>query len=141
MVAMRPITTLWTTMRPLTQGLGDSRLTLRTGPRRTLGVDSLEVHPTLETHPLQQGQKCTKGCINTLFAKHSSVESNRIQVFSKYGLPLVTQTMRCLQMEVFTSISNMVMQFGYLDLRFLPVFRTLLFSRSSALEQFQLPMH
>jgi hypothetical protein len=40
-------------------------------------------------------------------------------------------------MKVFATVGNVVMEFSYLNLSFFPVFRTLLFSRSSALQHFQ----
>src|SRR4028119_1498589 len=139
MVTMSTITTIRTTMLSFTQGFGDCCLALWTDLGCSTGIDPLEVHPTFETHPFQQRQKSTKGSINAVFPQHPPVKPNRVEIFGKDGLRLVTETMRRLQMEIFTSISNVVMQSGYLDLCFLPVMRTLLFSCRSALEQFQLP--
>jgi hypothetical protein len=82
----------------------------------------------------------SKRRIYTIEAEHSSIQSNCIEVFGKNSLSLVTQLMGCLEMEVFTSIRNVLVKLRNFDLILLPVFGALLLSSRSALQQFQLAL-
>lgn len=117
-----------------------SRLAVRTSLASAVRVDAHKECATFPADPLQQVQKYTKRGIDTFFTKHPPVESNRVEVFCKDSLCLITKLVRGFEMEVFASVCNVMMQSCNFDLRFLPVFRTLLFSCGSALQQFQLAM-
>lgn len=127
-------------MLPLTQRFGDGCLTLRASLARPTWVDSLTENTTFETYPFQQREELPKRRINTLLAEHPAIETNRVEVFRKDCLCLVTKIVSRLKMIVFASIRNQVVKSRYLDLSFLPVLRTSLFSRYSALQQCQLAL-
>jgi hypothetical protein len=127
-------------MFPLAEEFSYRCPTFRTSLASSSWIDSLKICASLPTDPLKQRQKCSKRSINTFFSQHPSVESNRIEIFSKNGLSLVAKAVSSLKVEILASIANMVMQSGYFDLGFFPVFRTLILSCRSALQQFQLTL-
>ena len=114
--------------------------TLGTSLTCAIGVDSLEVHPTLPTYPFSQRQKLSECGIHAFGTQHSSIQSNCIQVFSKDSVSLVAQFMSSLKVEVFKSVANVVMQPRNFYLCLFPVMRTFLLSCGSTLQQFQLAM-
>jgi hypothetical protein len=134
-------------VNPISKRFGHSRLAIGTGLGSAIGIDFLKVHPTLPTNPLQQTQKRSKRCINTLFAEHSSVQPNSVEICrakararfanSKNSLCLVAKKVGVLQVKVFATIGNVMMEFGYLNLCFFPVFRTFFLPCRSALQHFQ----
>jgi len=125
-------------MLPLTQRLTHSCQTLWTSLTSATWIYLQKVSPTFPANPFQQREELSKRCVNAVFTEHPSVQSNRVQIFSKYCLCLVTKTVSRLQVKVFTGVCNMVMQSSNFDLGFLPIVRTLLASRSSHLQQSQL---
>lgn len=113
---------------------------VRTGLRCAVRVDAPEERASLPAHPFQQIEKVTKRRINTILAKHSSIQSYCVEVFGKDRLCLITELMRRFEMEVFAGVRNVMVQSSDFDLSFFPVGRTLLSSSRSPLEQFQLPV-
>jgi len=87
-------------MLSLSQGFTQRYVALWASLTCAVGIDAQKECATLPTDPFQQTQKCPKRSINTILAKHSSVESNRIEVFSKDGFGLVSQLMCGFEMEV-----------------------------------------
>lgn len=140
MVAMSSIPTFRANMLPLTQRFGNCYPTFRTSLASAAWIDPLKIDSTLPTHPFEQKQKCSKRSIDAFRSQHSSVESNRVEVFSKDSLCPFAKVMGSAKMKILASIPDMVMQSGYFDLCFFPVFRTFLLSCGSALQQFQLAL-
>ena len=114
--------------------------TMRTSLRCAIGIDAHEERASFPAHPFQQVEKRSERSINTIKAKHSPIQSNRVEVFSKNGFCLVAELMSGLEMEVFAGVGNVMMQSSDLDLSFFPICRTLLFTTCSTLQQFQLAM-
>jgi hypothetical protein len=132
---MSPIITLETTMLSNLQPLTDGCKASWAGLVSIIGVDFSKIHPTLSTHPFCQREKQSFLSINTVFTGHPPRQAFDIEAFGKDGLPLRAKFMRRFHMKVKATISNPMVHSSDFDLRFPPVFRTLLFFKPRALQQ------
>jgi len=137
---MGAIPALWTMMFPDCQTFPYHSKTVRAGLACPVGRHLSKIHPPFPAHPLQQGQKLSKCGIRTILAQHPPYHAFGIEVFGKDSLRLVAKFMSRLQMEVFATVGNTVMQSADLELCLLPILRPLAFSCRSALQQFQLTL-
>ena len=107
-------------MLPLSEGLTHRCAAMWTGLGRAILIDAHEEYASFPAHPFQQTQERTPRGINTIFAKHSSIQSSRIEIFGKDSLCLIAEFMRLLEMKVFAGVGNVMMQSGYLEKALFP---------------------
>jgi hypothetical protein len=115
--------------------------TVRTLLRSPSCTNFTEEFTPLPTHILGNSSELSESSIKHLFAQHPNGLSSVIQVFHEDHITSVTKDMSLLEMEIFAGIVNPVVYSCNKEALFLVIFRPLLFSRKSALQQFQLALH
>src|SRR4028119_13470 len=104
--------------------------------RRTIWVDSEEVDKMFLSHPFQQVEKLTEGCIKSMFSQHPPRHSLQVQVLNKHHPDtfLGTQMVSQFVLPIFPNTGDVIVKSGNLNSSFLAVFRTLFRSGILALQ-------
>lgn len=76
-------------MLPLPQRFEHCGAAMRAGLASAVRIDTPKERAPLLAHPFLNRKELPKSSINTLFTQHSSIESYRIEIFSKDCLRLV----------------------------------------------------
>lgn len=87
-------------------------LALGAGLARAVGVYFGEVGTSLEANMTQNVEELPKASIQSMLTQHPSRHCVEVQILGKHGLSLVAQMMRCLEMEVFPSVREVLVVFG-----------------------------
>jgi len=120
-----------------TQVFFDFTTTLRTLLRSPSSINLTEELSTLPTHILDDASKLSKGSIEHLFTKHRFGTGSIIQVFHENHIASITKGMSLFVVKILPRVVDFIVKSGYFKALFLVVFRPPLFSRQSALQQFQ----
>lgn len=118
----------------------DFTVTLRTLLRSPPRVNFTKELSTLPAHIFNDASELPKCSIKHMFTKHSLGTGAVIQVLHEDHVASVAKGMSLFVVEVLSRVVNLVVKSCNLDTLLLVVFRPLLFSRQSALQQFQLAL-
>ena len=115
-------------------------LALRTFLRSSPSVNFSEELPSFPAHIFNNASELSKSSIKHMFPKHPLSTGAVIQVFHEDHITRVAKGVGLLVVKVLASVVDVVVKTRNLNALLLVVFRALLLSRQSALQQFQLAL-
>lgn len=127
-------------MNSNTQVFFDFTTTFRTQLRSPPSIDLTEKFSSLPAQVLNDSSKLTERRVKHMLPKHSFGTGAVIEVFHEDHITSITKGMGLLVVKILPCIVNLVVKSGNFKTLFLVVLRPLLFSRESALQQFQLAL-
>ncbi len=112
------------------------RALLRSPP----SIDFTKELSSLPTNILNDASKLTKCSVKHVFPKHTLGAGTVIQIFHEHHITSVTKRVGLFVVEVLPSVVNFVVKQSNFKALFLVIFRPLMFSTQSTLQQFQLAL-